>query len=154
MAQPPFLRKHLSPDVLSWRIYRLFQNVLHQGGENSTALAAALMSGFAMFSLKDPSLLAFDQRREQDANNHQFVYHIQKVPCDTRMREIRPSGLMRREAAALPSLSYSTGYSPAVLVQSRNSIQRLEHEIAVEGVVSFRRPRRVCRPLLDLPGPS
>ena len=154
MAQPPFLPSICRPTFCPGEFIDFSRNVLHQGGENSTALAAALMSGFAMFSLKDPSLLAFDQRREQDANNHQFVYHIQKVPCDTRMREIRPSGLMRREAAALPSLSYSTGYSPAVLVQSRNSIQRLEHEIAVEGVVSFRRPRRVCRPLLDLPGPS
>jgi hypothetical protein len=88
MAKAPFLRKHLSADALYWRIYRLLQDVPHRGGENSTAVADALMSGFALFSLKDPSLLAFDQRRKQDANNLQFIYHIGKVPCDTQMREI------------------------------------------------------------------
>jgi len=32
------------------------------------SMADALMSGFAVFSLKDPSLLAFDKRREADGN--------------------------------------------------------------------------------------
>ena len=88
MAKAPFLRKHLSPDALYWRMYRFFQDVPHRGGENSTALADALMSGFALFALKEPSLLAFDERRKQDANNLQFVFHIEKVPCDTQMREV------------------------------------------------------------------
>jgi len=43
------------------------------------------MSGFAMFSLKSPSLLAFDERRSTDKNLGQ-MYHIDKIPCDTQMR--------------------------------------------------------------------
>jgi hypothetical protein len=88
MTKVPFLRKHLSPDALYWRMHRLFQDVPDQRGERTTALADALMSGFALFALKDPSLLAFDQRRKQDDHNLQFVFHIGGVPCDTQMREV------------------------------------------------------------------
>ena len=48
-------------------------------------LADTLMSAFAMFSLKDPSLLAFDKRRQTDDNLH-TVYGIEQVPCDTQRR--------------------------------------------------------------------
>ncbi len=44
------------------------------------------MSAFAMFSLKSPSLLAFDQERHE--GNLPRVYGMEKVPCDSRMREI------------------------------------------------------------------
>jgi hypothetical protein len=45
------------------------------------------MSAFAMFALKDPSLLAFDERRKNDAgNNLRSLYKIQRAPCDTQMR--------------------------------------------------------------------
>jgi hypothetical protein len=49
------------------------------------SLPDTLMSAFAMFSLKDPSLLAFDQRRETDGNLKR-VYDLEEVPCDTQMR--------------------------------------------------------------------
>ena len=49
------------------------------------SLADTLMSAFAMFSLKDPSLLAFDKRRQTDDNLH-TVYGIEQPPCDTQMR--------------------------------------------------------------------
>lgn len=87
MAKARVPRKHLSADALYWRIYRHFQDLPSRGGVPSPALADALMSGLAMFALKDPSLLAFDQRRKQDDHNYQFVFHIGKVPCDTHMRE-------------------------------------------------------------------
>jgi len=50
------------------------------------SLADALMSAFAMFSLKDPSLLAFDARRYEPNLAH--LYGIHEVPSDTQMREI------------------------------------------------------------------
>ena len=43
------------------------------------------MSAFAMFSLKAPSLLAFDKERAE--GNLHTIYGIQRVPCDTYMRE-------------------------------------------------------------------
>jgi hypothetical protein len=45
------------------------------------------MSGLAMFALKDPSLLTFDQRRQRDEKNLQMVFYIQHVPADTTLRE-------------------------------------------------------------------
>ncbi len=53
-------------------------------------LTDVLMSAFAMFSLKDPSLLAFDRRRNNPNHTHNLraIYHIENIPCDTAMREI------------------------------------------------------------------
>jgi hypothetical protein len=59
----------------------------HRRGKVEICLPDALMSGFAMFSLKDPSLLAFDERRRSDGNLGR-LYGIGKVPSDTQMREI------------------------------------------------------------------
>jgi hypothetical protein len=46
------------------------------------------MAAFAMFSLKDPSLLAFDHRRRDPLDNFRSIYGILNVPCDTQMRAI------------------------------------------------------------------
>jgi len=58
------------------------------------SLADTLMSAFAMFSLKEPSLLAFDKRRQTD-DNLRTVYGIKQIPCDTQMRttldQVEPS---------------------------------------------------------------
>ena len=51
-------------------------------------LGDALMSAFAMFSLKDPSLLAFDERRRDPNDNFRSIYGIDHVPCDSQMRSI------------------------------------------------------------------
>lgn len=51
------------------------------------SLQDILMSGFALFSLKDPSLLAFDARRAEPANLHS-VYGIEQIPCDTYLRTV------------------------------------------------------------------
>jgi hypothetical protein len=59
-------------------------------------MADTLMSAFAMFSLKDPSLLAFDERRKTDGNLKR-VYGLEEVPCDTQMRttldEVEPNAI-------------------------------------------------------------
>jgi len=43
------------------------------------------MAAFAMFSLKSPSLLAFDKQRAE--GNLGTIYGIPRAPCDTYMRE-------------------------------------------------------------------
>lgn len=48
------------------------------------------MSGFGMFSLKDSSLLEFDERRTKDQNLKQ-IYGLKDVPSDTQMRTILDS---------------------------------------------------------------
>ena len=88
-APPPVmnLRKRLSADALFALVRRRFQEIPDPRQPNSVIpLADALMSAFAMFSLKDPSLLAFEERRS-DANL-KTLYGIGKIPSDTQMREI------------------------------------------------------------------
>ncbi len=83
----PAVRKHLSADALFSLLRTGFSDIPdHRPGTPKIPLADALMSAFAMFSLKSPSLLAFDQERHED--NLQRVYGIEQVPCDSRMREI------------------------------------------------------------------
>ena len=93
----PRLRKHLNADALFRGIYADFLKVSDfRQGDIKISLADALMSGFAMFSLKDPSLLAFDERRGTD-QNLRSIYLVEKVPCDTQMRtildEVKPQEL-------------------------------------------------------------
>jgi hypothetical protein len=83
----PNAHKHLSADALFALVRKAFSRIDdHRSGTPDISLADALMSAFAMFSLKSPSLLAFDKERAED-NLHQ-IYGIQRVPCDTSMREI------------------------------------------------------------------
>ena len=59
----------------------------HRAANASISLSDALMSGFGMFSLKDSSLLEFDDRRSKDKNLRK-IYGLEKVPSDTQMRTI------------------------------------------------------------------
>ena len=91
------VRKHLSADGLLKVIRRGFGKIKeHRVMNIEIGLVDALMSGFAMFSLKDPSLLAFDQRRAKPENLRQ-VFGIEKIPSDTQLRvildEVKPEGL-------------------------------------------------------------
>jgi hypothetical protein len=83
----PKVRKHLSADALLGLLRSGFAAIGDpRPGDPDISLSDALMSAFAMFSLKSPSLLAFDQERTE--GNLPQVYGIQRVPCDTSMREI------------------------------------------------------------------
>src|SRR6476659_9170615 len=83
----PKARKHLSADALFGLVRSGFAAIPdYRLSETDIPLADALMSAFAMFSLKAPSLLAFDKERAE--GNWATIYGIQRVPCDTRMREV------------------------------------------------------------------
>jgi hypothetical protein len=83
------LRKHLNADALFNSVRTGFGNIQDHRNSNATIpLTDALMSGFAMFSVKDPSLLAFDERRSAAPHNLKTIYGIGSIPCDTSMREI------------------------------------------------------------------
>ena len=82
----PKTRKHLSADALHRLLSVAFFKIPDHRGNAVIALPDALLSAFALFSLKDPSLLAFDARRSDE--NLKALYGIHQVPCDTRMREI------------------------------------------------------------------
>lgn len=86
-------------------------------------LVDVLMSGYAVFDLKDPSLLAFDNRRLDDADNLQRIYGIGQVACDTQLRTVldpvdpellRPNfravTAQLQRGNALQQLAYYDGY--------------------------------------------
>src|SRR6476661_6535538 len=82
----PKARKHLSADALFGLVRRGFEHIPdHRCGDVDVSLTDALMSAFAMFSLKSPSLLAFDKERAE--GNLETIYGMERVPCDTHMRE-------------------------------------------------------------------
>jgi hypothetical protein len=82
----PKARKHLSADALFRLVRNGFATIPDaRGEERDISLTDALMSAFAMFSLKAPSLLAFDKERAE--GNLHTIYGLQRVPCDTYMRE-------------------------------------------------------------------
>ena len=83
----PRERKHLSADAL-FRVVRSGFAAIpdYRLSDTDISLTDALMAAFALFSLKSPSLLAFDKHRVE--GNLGTIYAIDHVPCDTQMREI------------------------------------------------------------------
>ena len=83
------LRKHLNADALFSKIYVGFSKIEdHRPGNVQHSLADTLMAGFAMFSLKDASLLLFDERRRKSPHNLMSIYGMKSIPCDTSIRAI------------------------------------------------------------------
>src|SRR5882724_12663714 len=83
----PKQRKHLCADALFRLVQKSFATIPdHRCDDAGIALPDALMSAFAMFSLKSPSLLAFDKERAE--GNVATIYGIERVPCATPMRAI------------------------------------------------------------------
>src|SRR3990172_6876451 len=81
------VRKQLSADALYTLLGERFARIPDpRHPAPPIPLRDALLSAFAMFSLKDPSLLAFDERRS-DANL-KALFGIGQIPSDTQMREI------------------------------------------------------------------
>ena len=69
-----------------------FQKFTSEDTTNSPySLANCFMSAFAMFNLKYPSLLQFDQDNLDPksclAHNLKSLYKVDKAPCDTTMRQ-------------------------------------------------------------------
>jgi hypothetical protein len=79
-------RRHLHFDALIHQVRSRFAEVRDPRRCPLFSLADTLMAGLALFSLKDPSLLAFT-RRPLD-HNLRSVFGLTAIPSDTQMREI------------------------------------------------------------------
>ena len=81
-------RKFLSADSLIQGLRERFEAIEDSRRSTSVthSLADCLMAAFAMFSLKEPSLLAFDQRRDDMSLKN--LYRIKSIPSDTQHRTI------------------------------------------------------------------
>jgi len=116
----PKVRKHLCADALLRSVQDVFCRIPdHRKGDPEIPLSDALMSAFAMFSLKSPSLLAFDKERTED--NLQRVYGIGRVPCDTSMREtldpVKPEHLRPAFKGAFRQLQRGKALEEMVFVE-------------------------------------
>lgn len=86
------VRKHLNADALNVSIKDKFIEVFDPRCQKDVNLYLpdALMSGYAMFQFKDPSLLAFDRRckDETELQNIKNIYEINQVPSYSSMKDI------------------------------------------------------------------
>ena len=84
------VKKSLSADALVAAVYHQFLKIPDPRKLPKTApisFTDVLMSGLAVFSLKFPSLLKYDQYRDILDGNLQTLYHISRPPSDTYLRE-------------------------------------------------------------------
>src|SRR2546425_5465636 len=82
----PKVRKHLSADALYALLKARFATIPDHRNDATFALADVIQAALALFALKDPSLLAFEERRGEP--NLQTIFGIEQIPCDTQMRTI------------------------------------------------------------------
>lgn len=87
-------KKQLSATGMLQKVRSIFEEVPEpsrspQGVKARISLSDCLMSGLAVFGLKFPSLLQFDESQEEEAIRHNLktLYGVDEVPCDTSMRK-------------------------------------------------------------------
>ena len=87
-ADLPKPRRFLSADGLIETLRRRFDDVPDHRKSNNVrfSMTDTLTAALAMFALKDPSLLAFNDR--DDKPNLQNLYQLGGIPSDTAMRQI------------------------------------------------------------------
>ena len=94
-------RQSLSLPGMLNTMRRLFEKIPDNPSRSAIPLADHLMSGLAIFGLKYPSLLQFDQDRNValTQSNLKSLYGIEQAPSDTflreRLDEVDPSGLRK-----------------------------------------------------------
>jgi hypothetical protein len=79
------LRQHLHADALIATLRQRLAALPDTRVAPTYSLADTLMAGFALFALKDPSLLAFDKRRQDPHSNLRTIYGIERIPCDSQL---------------------------------------------------------------------
>ena len=83
-------KKTLSAAGLLDTVRKSFEQIPSHWKERKITLTDCLMSALAMFSLKSPSLLSFDEGCAEPIvqKNIQTLFKVEHVPCDTYMREV------------------------------------------------------------------
>ncbi len=88
---PNALHQHMSAPVLLNQARRAFEKIPdpRRYGQQFS-LSDMLMSGLAVFGLKFPSLLKFDEQRNEERirGNLKSLYGIEQAPCDTQLRSV------------------------------------------------------------------
>jgi len=83
------LQEKVTFDALMQTLSAEFAKITDRRRANASyTLTDFLCSAFAMFSLKSPSLLAFEEQTKVEKRNLHSIYHIGAIPSDTQMREV------------------------------------------------------------------
>jgi len=134
----------LSADALHRLLAIEFLKIPDHRPKVEIPLLDALLSAFALFSLKDPSLLAFDARRTDE--NLKRLYGIGKVPSDTTMREtldpLDPDCLRPAFNAMFRQLQRGKALEPMVFYQGC-------YLLALDGTGYFSSPTIHCDSCLE-----
>jgi hypothetical protein len=71
-------------------VYQCFSRIVDPRRDCKISRVDALMSGLAVFGLKYPSLLSFDNDRQTSRVRHNLetLYRVKHAPCDTQLRTI------------------------------------------------------------------
>jgi hypothetical protein len=138
------------------------------------------MSGYAVFSLKSPSLLAFDKERREEEYNLRSIFHVLRIPCDTQMRtildEVNPEQLRPcfravfshlQRGKALEEMEYLDGHYLMLMdgteyfsseklhspfcMEKTNSAGKIIYYLQTLGVVLAHPDRREVIPLMPEP---
>lgn len=143
-------RKRLSMKALNTKIRKDFGKV--SDGRNAKKIeipmSDALMSGFAMFSLKLPSLLSFDSTRasQPKSENLKNLFGIEKIPSDTGMREIldpvEPKDLQ-------PAFKHVFGELQRGKALEQYSFLDQKHLVAIDGTGYFSSDTVHCNSCLE-----
>lgn len=81
------LQKLLTFDNLMTHLEEQFNRIKDHRRNNTTySLTDVLKSAFAMFSLKSPSLLSFQEQTHVERENLKQVYRLRQIPADSQMR--------------------------------------------------------------------
>ena len=140
-ASAPKPRKYLAADALIKRLRGRFESFADKRRAASVqhSLADCLMAAFAMFSLKDPSLLDF-QRRLADGNLNN-MYRTDSVPSDTQLREVldplNPAGLNECFADLFYELQRGGQLKPFVFADGH-------YLLAIDGTGTFSSTKICC----------
>ena len=86
------IRKTLSGDSLFNCVREYFEENIkdHRAANVSISLIDSIMSGLALYTLKEPTLLAFERDLKNTTFKYNFekVFRVKNVPSDTALREI------------------------------------------------------------------
>jgi hypothetical protein len=139
-------RLHLSADGL-YRILRSeFGRVPDDRRQPAISLADALMSGFALFALKAPSLLAFEQERRDNEFNLKGIFGLDQIPSDTQLRaindEVDPQQLRPAFTGIFRQIQRGKALEPFVFFQG-------QYLLAIDGSSYFSSEKIHCSSCLE-----
>jgi len=119
-----------------------FDEVQDRRRENSSyELSDALKSGYAIYSLKSPSLFYFRQKSEAEESNLKTIYGIRDIPSDNGLRKILdgiPSEELREAFALLFSRIKQEGLLKDYYYWNKHLV------VSIEGVEHFSSKKISC----------